>query len=67
MKYLVNINEAEKTIIDYINRYGTHYVAKEFITLYQQYYELATKATDDQYSPSWTHSDLMKFLNDGEF
>jgi hypothetical protein len=64
---LQKINEFENTLSNSIQELGVGYVAKEFILLYEQYREIAKIATNNQYKDNWSHSDLIKFLEKGEF
>ncbi len=54
--------------VDYtFQEFGPEQAAKEFLTLYEHYRELASVATDGQYEDMWTHDQLMEFLKTGEF
>lgn len=54
--------------VDYtFQEFGPEQAAKEFLTLYEHYRELASVATDGQYKDMWTHEQLMEFLKTGEF
>ena len=52
---------------DCIREFGIEYVAKELIRFYEQYREIACVVTHGQYKDNWTHANLMKFINEGEF
>lgn len=54
---------AEKTL----RQFGTRQIAEEFLTMYENYRELAIMATDGQFEDIWSHEELMKFLKNGEF
>ena len=58
--------EASKVYVaDAINNYGVEYIAEEFGILCHHYHELARQITDNQYDPnSWTHQDLLRFIED---
>jgi hypothetical protein len=54
-------------IKDTLNRFTATQVAEEFVTIYENYRQLALIATKDQFEDDWTHEQLMQFLKNGEF
>jgi hypothetical protein len=56
-------SHAEETL----RQFGTRRIAEEFLTMYENYRELAIMATNGQFEDIWSHEELMKFLKHGEF
>lgn len=58
--------EASKAYVaDALNNYGVEYISEEFGILCHHYHELAQKITNEEYDPnSWTHQDLLRFIED---
>jgi len=61
------INRMAEHAEETLKEFGTRQIAEEFLTMYENYRELAIMATDGQFEDIWSHEELMKFLKNGEF
>tara|TARA_Y100000004_G_C8742697_1_gene339020 strand:- start:253 stop:465 length:213 start_codon:yes stop_codon:yes gene_type:complete len=61
------VTKMTKRAEETLRQFGVGQIAEEFVKMYENYRELAAHATKDQYEDIWTHDQLMKFLQDGEF
>ena len=61
------INQMTSHAEETLRQFGARRIAEEFLTMYENYRELAIMATDGQFEDVWSHEQLMKFLKHGEF
>ena len=61
------VTKMTKHTEEMLRQFSSRQIAEEFVKMYENYRELASHATENQYEDRWSHEQLMKFLKTGEF
>jgi len=63
MKHEEKLNKMTKYVENTLRDFGARQAAKEFLSLYENYRELAAIATQGECEDTWTHKELMRYLD----